>query len=361
MSSASTLICVTFVTFVVAVFLTAVAFICCKKYWKDHETGYSVSLSNNNGNSNNSNNNNELCIASLGNNRNIYDEDDDETLSRFRSHFYHLACSNSNAPLVPFSPSFASTSGTMNSPSATGLDVAAAAVQLFSNQSNSLLLQSTYPLLTTSTYTTNQQQQQQQRLSNATSIGVTSLDSASIVQAAIASYLNSSASLVNCSSDSVPSYPPPPYESTHDRQEQQSHNIRELTDDVTNVNSSIGNTESTDTTNVESSDCNNSTASSFVSNNTSIVNTRSCNNNNTSSNENHLFHENNSLCNNNQRNQLFNECNENNNHDNSDHSLLFSNTTNNSNSVHNHLTQMCISGDRNSSSRFKAPWRKLSQ
>lgn len=263
--SVSTLISVTFVTFVLAVLLTALAFICCKKYWKEQE-----------GNSS----------GHTGTSGGFSGDEDEETMSRFRSlrdsHFYRLACSSSNAPLVPFSPSFQSNSGTLNSPSvavatpnATGLDVAAAAVQLLSNQPNSLLLQS-YPLLTA--YTGHRISSSSNSTSNSTSIGVTSLDSASIVQAAIASYLNSS---TVATSDAVlppPSYPPPPYESHL--------SIHELADDTSsNVNSTVT-TESSSAPDVVtvSSECNNSTSgtssSSFLpslptTNNNGIINNNS--------------------------------------------------------------------------------------
>lgn len=254
--SVSTLISVTFVTFVLAVLLTALAFICCKKYWKEQE-----------GNS-----------SGHGTNSVPLTDDDEETMSRFRSlrdsHFYRLACSSSNAPLVPFSPSFQSNSGTLNSPSvtvapnATSLDVAAAAVQLLSNQPNSLLLQS-YPLLTA--YTGHHRiSSSSNSTSNSTSIGVTSLDSASIVQAAIASYLNCSNGVTTSDQLPPPSYPPPPYESHL--------SIHELADETSsNVNSVT--TESVPDVVTVSSECNNSSTSSCLvgTNTTTTVSTCSSN------------------------------------------------------------------------------------
>ena len=260
--SVSTLISVTFVTFVLAVLLTALAFICCKKYWKEQEGNSSGHGGGNGG----------------------FGDEDEETMSRFRSlrdsHFYRLACSSSNAPLVPFSPSFQSNSGTLNSPSvsvapnATGLDVAAAAVQLLSNQQNSLLLQS-YPLLTA--YTGHRISSSSNSTSNSTSIGVTSLDSASIVQAAIASYLNSST--VATSESLPPSYPPPPYESHL--------SIHELADNDTGSNVNSVTTESVpDVVTVSSVECNNSssTSSSFVTttNSTTTTTTTVCTGNSNS-------------------------------------------------------------------------------
>ena len=211
--SFSTLISVTFVTFFLAVLLTALAFICCKRYWKerDPQTEYDASL--------------------------------------HESQFYRMACSNSNAPLVSFSPSFQSTAGTTlsNQPS----------IISSSTPANGLinpLLQS-YPLRIESFSSHHQMAQHAlnpipgyRRLTNSSSSSSTTQTSSGMHPLTLAALLE----------------PPPPYTSilALDREDESELSMRTHSDNSTqennnNLNNNSSNNEETNTNNTVNNNNNN--------------------------------------------------------------------------------------------------------